>query len=135
MRSPRARSGFEGFVQLYGSPYGRYARARLDGAGPAAEAVAWTFGHVEAEWDAVLCCPEPTAVCWSFLRDAVSRRTAPGRRTGDRLHTMLPAAAADAVLLRYRLGFDPSEAARLMGVTEGVVEVELRAALRMLART
>ncbi|MEU3566812.1 sigma factor-like helix-turn-helix DNA-binding protein [Kitasatospora sp. NPDC036755] len=131
----RARSGFEGFVELYRAQYGMYARARLQDAGPAAEVVAWTFGYVEAGWDAVLGCPEPTAVCWALLRGAVSRRTEVGRPAGDWLHETLPAAAADAVLLRYRLGLDLPAAARLMGVSAGVVEVELRAALRILART
>ncbi|MFI2613076.1 hypothetical protein [Kitasatospora sp. NPDC018619] len=132
--SSRARSGFEGFVELYRLPYGRYARARLDDVAAAAEAVAWTFGCVEADWDAVMGCPEPSAVCWALLRDAVARCGAPGRPSADWLHTVLPASRADVVLLRYRLGFDPSTAARLMGVSEGVAEVELRAALRILAR-
>ncbi|MFD4394186.1 sigma factor-like helix-turn-helix DNA-binding protein [Kitasatospora sp. NPDC058478] len=122
-------------MQLYGLMYGRYARARLDDAELGAEAVAWTLGYAEADWDSVLASSEPTAVCWSLLREAVTRRSVPGRRGGDWLHTVLPAPAADAVLLRYRLGFELPDAAHLMGVSEGVVEVELRAALRMLART
>ncbi|MGW7579790.1 hypothetical protein ACWGKU_20390 [Kitasatospora sp. NPDC054768] len=133
--SSRARSGFEGFVELYRLQYGRYARARLDDVAAAAEAVAWTFGYVEAGWEAVLGCPEPTAVCWALLRDAVSRCSVSGRPSADWLHAVLPATSADVVVLRCRLGFDLSTAARLMGVSEGVVEVELRAALRILART
>ncbi|MFJ4184125.1 hypothetical protein [Kitasatospora sp. NPDC089509] len=122
-------------MQLYGQLYGRYARARLDDAELGAQAVAWTLGYVEADWDTVLASPEPTAVSWALLREAVTRLSAPSQRGSDWLHTVLPAPAADAVLLRYRLGFELSDAAHLMGVREGVMEVDLRAALRMLART
>nr|BFD90979.1 hypothetical protein KitaXyl93_23390 [Kitasatospora sp. Xyl93] len=121
-------------MQLFGTRYSRYARARLDDAKLGAEAVAWTLGYVEADWESLLASPEPTAECWSLLREAVGRRSMPGRRAGDWLHTVLPAPAADVLLLRYRLGFQLPDAAHLMGVSEGVVEVELRAALRMLAR-
>ncbi|MFG2693190.1 sigma factor-like helix-turn-helix DNA-binding protein [Kitasatospora sp. NPDC051984] len=51
------------------------------------------------------------------------------------MHSALPEAAADVVLLRYRLGLGVPEVSRLMGIGEGAVEVEWRLALRMLART
>ncbi|MFF2657670.1 sigma factor-like helix-turn-helix DNA-binding protein [Kitasatospora sp. NPDC058032] len=132
--SLRPRCDFEAFVQLYGPQYWRYARTRLDDDGLGTEAVAWTFGHIEARWDCVLGLSQPMTVCWSLLRDTVSSRSAQGRQDGDWLHSVLPETAADAVLLRYRLGVDLPDAARLMGIGVGTVGVELRVALRMLAR-
>ncbi|WP_369184175.1 hypothetical protein [Streptomyces sp. Y1] len=133
-QSPRSRSDFDAFVQLNEPYYLKYARTRLAAEELGAEAVAWTLGYLEAEWTAILGCSQPMATCWSVLRGAVSRRSAPGRLPGNWLHTVLPDDAADAVLLKHRLGVELPVAARLMGVGTGVVEVQLRAALRILAR-
>ncbi|WP_406205462.1 hypothetical protein OH807_30905 [Kitasatospora sp. NBC_01560] len=121
-------------MQLYEQQYLQYAHVRLADEGLGAEAVERTFGYLSGGWDAVLRCPQPMAACWVLLRQVVSERSRRASRTGDRLHRALPALAADAALLRYRLGLDASIAAHLMGVDESALRAQLRTATSMLAR-
>ncbi|MBB4161655.1 hypothetical protein [Streptomyces cinereoruber] len=68
------------------------------------------LGDLAMTWTEVLQSPSPSALAWRLLsvrtgRDAVTAGP----------HRVLPAAQADAVLLRYRLGLPAEQAAEVMG--------------------
>ncbi|MER5968557.1 hypothetical protein ABT112_02215 [Streptomyces sp. NPDC002055] len=84
------------------------------------------------QWHRALRSSSPAAHAWGLLsRRASENRTAP--RYG--LHGLLDRDAADALVLRYRLGLPPRRAGHAMGLSEAGFELLRRRALRDLLPT
>ncbi|MFJ8433898.1 hypothetical protein ACIQ9P_21620 [Kitasatospora sp. NPDC094019] len=124
---------YAAFVQLHRNGYERYARSRLGDRRLAATVVAQVLRRAELSWSAALR-GDPAALTWDVLRESVTtaRVEAPGAPADD-LHRALPDRPADAALLHERLGMAPETAAALMGLGEPELQVQLRAARRILA--
>ncbi|MCX4755320.1 hypothetical protein [Kitasatospora purpeofusca] len=125
--------GYAAFVQLHRHGYERYARARLGDRSLATTVVAQVLRRAELNWSAALR-GDPAALTWDVLRESVT--TARGEAAdapADDLHRTLPDRPADAALLHERLGMTPKAAAALMGLGEPELQVQLRAARRILA--
>ncbi|MDH6145901.1 DNA-directed RNA polymerase specialized sigma24 family protein [Kitasatospora sp. GP30] len=130
---PAIALGYAAFVQLRYRPYEQYARARLGDGEASRRAVEHALRLTELSWAAMLAA-DPAAFAWRVLGEAVADAAARSPRPGtDLLHRELPARAADATILHERLGMPADAAAELMGLAEPELQVEIRAARRLLA--
>ncbi|WP_421110312.1 sigma factor-like helix-turn-helix DNA-binding protein [Streptomyces sp. NEAU-S77] len=86
-------------------------------------------------WPTVVSSSRPAAVVWRLLdaliSSAVRARRERAAMSVDPVHRVLPAAQADAVILRCRLRLSEAQAAELMGVEESAVASLLRMAQRV----
>ncbi|WKE71841.1 hypothetical protein [Streptomyces sp. WP-1] len=126
--------GYAAFVQLHRRDYEMYAGARLGDSKLAMSVVADVLRRAELSWNTLMLRENPLALTWRALRDSVTTaRTETHESRTDGLHRALPDQAADAVLLREKLGMDTKAAAALMGLEEPELHMQFQAARRMLA--
>ncbi|MFD3580810.1 sigma factor-like helix-turn-helix DNA-binding protein [Streptomyces sp. NPDC058644] len=133
--APAAAAGppleYTAFRQLHQEPYLRFACERLRDRQASGQVVEAVFGHLEADWPAVISSPRPAAVAWQLLDSLIAAALrARAARGGDIVHRVLPPAQADVVILRCRLRLSQAEAAEVMGVEEPAVASHLRMAER-----
>ncbi|MGW4786742.1 hypothetical protein [Streptomyces sp. NPDC004230] len=127
---------YTAFCLLHRDRYLRYTRERVQDSWMSQQVVEAALGNLATLWPTVISSPRPAAVAWRLL-DALISSALRGRRpnTGqgvDAVHQVLPAAQADAVILRCRLHLSDRQAAELMGVEAPAVATQLRMAQRAL---
>jgi hypothetical protein len=125
---------FGAFCVLHGAHYRAYARYRLRDDAAAEQAVRRALGELLVAWPAALT-SRPATVGWRILR----RRMAVALRgradtAADTVHRLVPAAAADAAVLRHGLGLSVAGVADLMGCTHEYVHYALLTFERCLAQ-
>lgn len=152
---------FRAFHQLYRAGYIRYAELHLKSRADAEEAVDLAFEQLMLCWQTVLRQPVPEAYAWRVVKNRTTDHArARGRRpvvvdvaafeTHSLRHSLdpigeleesltlyqavgeLPDRQRDVMLLRYALGYETKETARLMGITEAGVRSTTRHARRRL---
>lgn len=117
---------FAAFCARYLDVYIRYAVVRVGDEGRARWLVQAALGDLAMVWAEALQSPSPTALAWRLL----AARAGVAADDGGQLYRVLSAPQADAVLLRYRLGLSPAQAAEVMGWAEGEFACLLRGAVR-----
>lgn len=118
---------FSAFRVSREQPYLDYAALRLGSPQAGRTVVRAVFEELEKEWHRALRGASPAATAWELL----SNRTSSAADAEGRLHELLPAAQADAVLL-LRLGLNPEGVASLMGVPVTQLRASISAARRAL---
>ncbi|HEY8987294.1 MAG TPA: hypothetical protein VIU15_47990 [Streptomyces sp.] len=108
--------------------YLAYATARVGDRERARLLVQASLGDLAMVWPEALESASPSALAWRLLAARTGCAVAGWRGGGP--HRVLPAAQADAWLLRYRLGLTPQRAAEAMGRTPGEFETLLKKAVR-----
>lgn len=128
MRMPVA---FAAFCDSRRRVYAHYAAIRT-GSVETGECVAATaFGALALVWPEVLHSPSPAAAAWKLLERCTRRAVPPA--SGCALYDVLPAAQADVLLLRYRLGLAAHQTADLLGISVADLTMRVRTALRAAA--
>jgi DNA-directed RNA polymerase specialized sigma24 family protein len=121
---------YEAFTQFHRARYLRYAQTRTSDPAAAALAVEEAFSDLAAIWGEVLRSPNPAAIAWPVLRQAVERCSPPP--TAATVFHFLPPGHADAVVLHHGLGLPLAETAELMGIDISALRARLAASGRLL---
>jgi hypothetical protein len=107
--------------------YCRYAAVRVGCTVAGRQLALAALGDLAMAWAEALQSASPAAVSWSLLAARTAAHPDGGRRG---LHRLLPPVHADVLLLRYRLGLSPQQAADLLGMKHWELLGIQRAAVR-----
>ena len=128
MRRPVA---FTAFCDSRRRVYAHYAAIRTGSRETGERVTATAFGALALTWPEVLHSPSPAAAAWKLL-ERCTRCAVPAANCCA-LYDVLPAAQADVLLLRYRLGLAAQQAADVLGISVADLTMRVRTAIRAAA--
>lgn len=120
---------FEAFRATHHHEWLRYARLRAGSPGEALQAVEAACSHLAANWPRVLEQPSVAAYAWAELKKHLAARS-PSMLYAT--VSQLPERQYDVMVLRYALGYEDEQVARLLGLGENTVRSLVRLATRLL---
>jgi hypothetical protein len=123
---------FTAFCSSRHDIYARYAAVRTGSADDGARLARTALDHLAMVWPQALQGPSPAALAWHLL--TACARHVDSRPGGCALYDTLPAAQADALVLRYRLGLAIQQSADVMGISVPDMTTRVRFALRAITQ-
>jgi DNA-directed RNA polymerase specialized sigma24 family protein len=120
---------FEAFRATHRQEWLRYARLRAGSPAAAVQVVEATCDHLAANWPYALQQPSVAAYAWALLKKHLAAR---GQGRLYATVARLPERQYDVMVLRYALGYQDKQVARLLGLRENTVRSLVRLATRHL---
>jgi DNA-binding NarL/FixJ family response regulator len=120
---------FEAFRATHHQEWLRYARLRAGSSAAALKAVEAACDHLAANWPHALRQPSVAAYAWALLKKHLAAQSQ------GRLYATvarLPERQYDVMVLRYALGYQDKQVARLLGLRENTVRSLVRLATHRL---